>query len=342
MENKNKFIFLFIGIVIGVFVALAGSYLFDNGITESRHGDAHEANESEHEHDEADGHDESEAHGEEEGHSEAINISDKVMKEFGIELQTAGEGKVAVHKDLTGEIVPNPYNVAHIVPRFAGIVKGVYKRIGDNIKKGDKIATIESNESLVTYNVISSIDGTILELHMTPGELIGDDKHIVVVANLNNVWAELSIYQQDLGKIKIGQNVEITSLHSNTVFNGKLFYISPTVNEATRTAFARVKLNNSKGIWKPGMFISGSVLTNYKDVKIAVPINAVQILDGERVIFVNSSEGFRPQVVTLGIENNNLVEVIDGLHVGDEYVSKGAYTFKSEILKESFGGGHAH
>ncbi|MCF6271015.1 MAG: efflux RND transporter periplasmic adaptor subunit [Melioribacteraceae bacterium] len=341
MEKKNKFIFLFIGIVIGVVIALTSTYLFDIGIAGGSHKENHEMNESGHDHEnEADVEDE---HGEEpHGDEESINISDEVMKEFGIELQIAGGGNIAVHKDLTGEIVPNTYNVAHIVPRFAGIVKEVYQRIGDNIKKGDKIATIESNESLVTYDVISSIDGTILELHMTPGELIGDDKHIVMVANLNNVWAELSIYQQDLGKIKVGQNVEITSPHSETVFKGKLFYISPIVDEATRTAFARVKLNNTKGIWKPGMFISGSVLTNYKKVKIAVPVNAIQILDGERVIFINDNGGFRPQVVTLGLENNNLIEVIDGLHVGEEYVSKGAYTFKSEILKESFGGGHAH
>ncbi len=322
--NKNNLIYLFIGVVVG---GLAVFILFGKSskIVNDANGIEMEHAEDEHGH-------------EEEGKSEEIKISDEVMKEFGIETKSAGEGKIAVHKDLTGEVVPNPYNVAHIVPRFGGIVKSVYKKIGDNIKKGDKIATIESNESLVSYDVTSSIDGTILELHMTPGELIGDAQHIVMIANLNNVWAELNIYQQDLGKVKVGQNVEITSPHSKTVFKGKLFYISPIVDEATRTAVARVKLNNRNGIWKPGMFVSGSVLTNHKTVKIAVPKNAVQILNGEKVIFVSNGKGFRPQVVTLGMENNKLIEVIDGLHIGDKYISKGAYTIKSEILKESFGG----
>ena len=324
--NKNNLIYLLIGIVVGgltVFI-LFGENRFSS--------DEHNSSEVAH-------NEEGDEHGnEEEGHSEAINISDKVMQEFGIELQSAGEGKIAVHKDLTGEIVLNPDNIAHIVPRFGGIVKSVYKKIGDSIKKGEKIATIESNESLVSYDVTSSIDGTILELHMTPGELIGDAQHIVLVANLTNVWAELNIYQQDLGKVKVGQNVEITSPHSKTVFKGKLFYISPVVDEATRTAVARVKLNNKRGTWKPGMFISGSVLTNYKTVNIAVPVNAIQILNNQKVVFVSGAEGFQPQVVTLGMENNKLIEVIDGLHAGDKYVAKGAYTFKSEILKESFGG----
>lgn len=324
--NKNNVIYLLIGVVVGglaMFILFGGNTLSsdENSSVEIGHNDE-------------DGHSE-------EGHSEGMNISEEAMQEFGIEVQTASEGNIAIHKNLTGEIVPNPYNVAHIVPRFAGIVKAVYKKIGDSIKKGDKIATIESNESLVSYDVTSSIDGTILKLHMTPGELVGGNNHIVMVADLNNVWAELSIYQQDLGKIKVGQNVEITSPHSNTLFKGKLFYISPIVDEATRTSVARVKLSNRKGTWKPGMFISGNVLTSYKKVKIAVPKNAVQMLDGEKVIFVNSSEGFTPQVVALGMENSKLIEVIEGLHTGDKYVSKGAYTFKSEILKESFGG-HGH
>lgn len=326
--NKNNLIYLIIGILIG---GIASFFLFDGisgkdeihgtEITQTMHNDEHPEKEEE--------------------HSDVIKISDKVMKEFGIEVKTAGKGKLQIHKDLTGEIVPNPYKVAHIVPRFTGIVKSVYKKIGDEVKKGDKIAVIESNESLVKYEVTSSIDGTILELHMTPGELIGDDRHIVMVANLKMVWAELNVYQQDLGEVKVGQAVEITSPHSNTVFKGKLFYISPTVDEATRTAVARVKLDNSRGVWKPGMFVSGKVFTSFKTVDVAVPKNAVQILEDQKVVFVQGDGGFRPQVITLGIENDRLVEILDGLHVGDKYVAKGAYTFKSEILKESFGG-HGH
>lgn len=316
--NKNCITYLILGIVIG----LVGGYILFSILSSNETPQNNVVAE----------------HTEEEEHPNGITITEDVMKEFGIEVQEAGPGKLLVHKDLTGEIVPNPYNVAHIVPRFAGIVKDVYKKIGNKVQKGDKIAVIESNESLVQYDVVSSIDGTILEIHMTPGELIGDDKHIVMVANLNTVWAELNVYQQDLGEVRVGQSVEITSPHTKTVFRGKLFYISPMVDEATRTAIARVKLNNSSGIWKPGMFVSGKVATYYKNVEIAVPKNAVQILDAQKVVFVKRDKSFKPQTVTLGIENGKLVEILDGLHVGDKYVAKGAYTFKSEILKESFGG----
>ncbi len=283
--------------------------------------------------------DEHESH--EEEHSEIIDIPDSVLNEFGVQVSIAGPGEIIVHKDLTGEIIPNPYNVAHIVPRFRGVVKAVYKKIGDRVRKGDKIALIESNESLVQYDVTSSIDGTILELHMTPGELIGDEKHVVTVANLRSVWAELNVYQKDLGDVKIGQLVEVESPHTNFVFRNKLFYISPTVNEETRTAIARVKLNNNKGVWKPGMFVSGKVYISSKKVNVAVPKDAIQILEGQKVVFVKEEDGFKPRIISIGLENENLVEILDGLHVGERYISKGAFTFKSEILKESFGG-HGH
>ena len=316
MDIKNKIICISLGLITGI---IAG-YFF-SGSLESEPNLTKEKKEQH-----------------EEEHSTVINLPDSVLNEFGVKIAVAESGEITIHKDLTGEIIPNPYNLAHIVPRFKGIVKAVYRKIGDRVKKGDKIALIESNESLVQYEVTSSIDGVILELHMTPGELIGDEKHVVTIANLNNVWAELNVYQKDLGDVKVGQLVEVRSPHTENVFRNKLFYISPTVDEATRTAIARVMLNNSNGVWKPGMFVSGKVYTTKKKVRVAIPKNAVQILEGQTVVFVKTGKGFQPRVVSLGIENDRLVEILDGLHTGESYVASGAFTFKSEILKESFGG----
>ena len=64
------------------------------------------------------------------------------------------------------------------------------------------------------------------------------------------------------------------------------------------------------------------------------------MLDGKNVVFVIDKEGFRPQPVSVGLENNNLVEILSGLHPGQKYAAEGAFTIKSELLKESFGGDH--
>jgi len=267
---------------------------------------------------------------------EIAKISPEVMKEFGVVVAEAKPGNIELHLDLTGEVVPNPYKVAHIIPRFGGIVKKIYKKIGDKVKTGEVIATIESNESLVEYKVKSSINGTILELHMTPGELIGDRIHAVKIADLSSVWAELSVYQKDLLKINKGENVLITSPGSDYKFSGKIFYVSPTVNEMTRTSIARVNLGNVSGFWKPGLFITGRVQIKEIKVPVAVPKTAIATMDEQSVVFVQTDKGFIPRPVKTGYTNDKYVQIISGLKAGQKYVAGNGFVIKSEIEKSSF------
>jgi len=327
MKNKNKYIFIGIGFSIGVIITLLSTTLFrseEQGKSLTYGEQVVTANTK------------SLNNSGEKKQMEIAKISPEIMKEFDIEVATAGPGKIELHLDLTGEVVPNPYKVAHIVPRFAGIVKNVYKKIGDKVKKNDIIAVIESNESLVTYEVKSSINGTILELHMTAGELIGDETHAVLIADLSSVWAELNVYQKDLLKINVGNSVVITSPGSNLEFKGKIFYVSPTVNEGTRTSIARVNLGNTKGIWKPGLFITGRVKIDEYSVPVAVPKTAIGIMNGQSVVFVQTDEGFIPQPVKLGHTNSKSVQIITGLKAGQKYVSKNGFVIKSEIEKSKF------
>jgi cobalt-zinc-cadmium efflux system membrane fusion protein len=269
-------------------------------------------------------------------------MSNAEMDELGIELDQVGPKNLQMHVDLTGEVVPDPDKLAHIVPRFAGVVKKVYKEIGDNVKKDEVIAVIESNESLVTYDVKSSIDGVVLNLHMTPGELIGDENHIVTIADLSSVWAELNVYQKDLNEIRVGQTAYVYFNEIEEAVKGKIFYLSPTIDKHTRTATARVRLNNSSGNWKPGIFVTAKVLTDLEKVEQAVTLNAIQNYEGQKVVFVKDGDSFRPQPVTIGKTNTKYTEILSGLHKDQTYIAEGAFIIKSELLKESFGGGHAH
>lgn len=322
MRNKNNLIYLTIGIAIGFIAA----YLILN-TTNSEVLNPIEETTGKHE-------------SEEKHNEDVVSLTEKELEEFGIKINEVKPGNIQLHSDLTGEIIPDPTKVAHIIPRFAGIVREVRKNMGDNVEKDEVIAVIESNESLVQYEMKSSIAGTVIEIHMTPGEVIGDDKHVVTVADLSSVWASLTVYQKDLSKIKVGQNVEISTVDKNKVTRSKIFYVSPIVDEETRTSTARVRLNNTSGFWKPGMFITGKVFTTSKKVPMVVNKNALQLFKGETVVFMQDKKGFRPQPVSIGLENNNLVEILSGLHQGQKYAAEGAFTIKSEFLKESFGGDH--
>ncbi len=279
---------------------------------------------------------------EEKEHNETIRLTQEEQAEFDIELAVAGPGELERHVDLTGEIGIDPDNLAHIFPRFPGIVKKVNKRIGDQVKEGDVLAVIESNESLSPYNMTSLIKGTVLNMHLTLGEVVSDADHKITIADLSHVWANLNIYQKDLFSIKTGQKAIISAGPGSKTAVGKISYISPVVDERIRTATARVVLPNKSGFWKPGLFVSARVIIGKDRVDILAPKTALQTYENQTVVFVKDKEGFRPQPVRIGRSNARAVEITDGLQPGQEYVSKGGFTVKAELQKESFGEGHGH
>lgn len=327
MKNKKGFIYFTAGLVTGALL-----FFLLNAMIPQHHEEHPETEEAHESHD----------HGNESHEEESVVISAEDMESLGISVDTVKAGVLSAYTNLTGEIVPDPDKVLHIVPRFAGIVKEVNKTIGDKVTKDEIIAVIESNESLVTYNVKSSIDGVVLDMHMTPGELIGDENHVVTVADLGTVWAELTVYQKDLVNIKNGKNVSIYTGEDKNPVSGRIFYVSPTLDKHTRTATARVRLNNNSGNWKPGMFITAEIETDKINAANVVTLNAVQNFEGGKTIFVKDHDGFKPQPVTTGRADNKYIEITGGVNSGDVYISKGAFVIKSELLKESFGGGHSH
>ena len=283
-------------------------------------------------------------HGEAEEATAVIALSEDEVAEFGITIGTAQPGKLQVHITVPGEVVIPPDNLAHIHPRFPGMVKEVKKHIGEHVREGEILAIIESNESLTEYQIKSLIDGTIIEKHITKGEIVDADnnRHGFVVANLSQVWVYLNLYQKDLPFVKKGQKVTISLGPGQEEVVGRINYISPVIDETTRTAAARVVLPNPRGIWKPGLFVTGLIVTSEFKAEVAVPKTAIETIKNKPCVFVRSDKGFEPRFITQGRSNQMLVEVLNGLEKGEKYVTKGGFTLKAELQKEMFGDSHGH
>jgi cobalt-zinc-cadmium efflux system membrane fusion protein len=243
---------------------------------------------------------------------------------------------------LPGEIVIPPDNLAHIHPRFPGMVKKVFKNIGDPVAKGQTLAIIEGNESLTDYEVKSLIDGTIVEKHFSLGEIVSDKQHGFVVADLSQVWAMLKLYQKDLLYIRVGQKALISAGPEMPETIGQIAYISPIIDEVTRTAEARIVLNNPQGHWKPGMFVNGQITISIIEVPVLIKKTALQRYEGQNVVFVQTEAGFVPRSVRVGRTNETEAEIINGLIKDEIYVSSGGFTIKAELEKSEFGHGHSH
>ena len=142
------------------------------------------------------------------GHEETegrVELPKETQAASGIQVAPASSRSIRATLDLPGEIVPNADRLAHIVPRFPGVAREVRKRLGDAVREGEVLAVIEGNQSLSTYEVRSLISGTVIEKHLTLGEFVRDDQDIFVVADLSNIWVNVSIYARDVSRVRRGQ-----------------------------------------------------------------------------------------------------------------------------------------
>ena len=277
-----------------------------------------------------------------EHHEDIVQLSQSEMDEFGIELSIAGSGTLRIEITVPGEVVVNYDKLAHIAPRFPGVVKQVFKHLGDKVKKGDVLAVVESNESLVPYEIKSLLDGVVIEKHITIGEVRSNEEAAFVIADLDTVWINLSVYQMHLPYVRVGQRVTVSSGQEFPDATGVISYLSPIVDKHTRTATARVVLANHNGNWRPGLFVEGLIVANEEIVSLLIPKSSLQKFEGNDVVFVQTPEGFKPVPVKIGRINQFSAEILSGLEVGQKYVSKGGFTLKAELEKSSLSGGHNH
>jgi cobalt-zinc-cadmium efflux system membrane fusion protein len=221
-------------------------------------------------------------------------------------------------------------------------VKQVLKRIGDRVHTGDVLAVVESNEGLTPYNVTALMDGTVIDKEVNVGEVHQSDRPAFIIADLDTVWVNLSIYQMHLADVRTGQAAAITADHGINYENGVVSYVSPVVDQHTRTSTARVVLGNPTGKWRPGLLVEGRIAIETYSAAIVVPKSAIFYLDDAEVVFVQTPDGFQAQPVTIGRTNHANAEIVRGLDAGQIYAASGGFTIKAEMQKGSFGDGHAH
>lgn len=202
-----------------------------------------------------------------------------------------------------------------------------------------------NDQAFNDYALVAPLDGIVTRRHATIGEIMGPEVADApfVVADLSSVWVNLTVYQRDLARVQAGQPVTITFGHGIPEARGTLAFVSPALEEATRTATARVVLDNPRGKWRPGLFVSGLVETGVEMANVTVPRSAVTELNGKKVIFVETDAGFEPRPVRLGRVSTEAAEVLAGLAVGERYVAENVLALKTELNRATLEhAGHAH
>ena len=188
--------------------------------------------------------------------------------------------------------------------------------------------------------ISSSIGGVVVERSVSHGEVVSPDKVLFIVADLATLWVLIDIYERDLPRLKSGMMVKASvAAFPDRDFKGSLSYISDVMDEKTRTVKARVTIDNSSGLLKPGMFATVSMEAfpdSQAEKIIAVPAEAILMEGSTRYVFVQvGKEQFQRTDITVGRTIGGRVEVTGGLKEGDPVVLQGAFVLKSELKKKS-------
>lgn len=197
----------------------------------------------------------------------------------------------------------------------------------------NELDSLNPKDFLSRYEITAPFAGTILERHITLGEAVESNVTIFRLGDLNSVWVDLNVYPKDLPLIRVGQSVTISIPETKQSSQGKIILIQPLINEETRRTFARVEVDNRDGRWQPGLFVSGQVETGAIEVGIKILRSALLSIAGETRVFVPVKEGFEQRTVAAGRSDDNNVEIISGLSLGERYAETGGFILKSELQK---------
>ncbi|MFZ6008662.1 MAG: efflux RND transporter periplasmic adaptor subunit, partial [Nitrospirota bacterium] len=183
--------------------------------------------------------------------------------------------------------------------------------------------------------ISSPINGAVIERNVSQGEVVGPEKALFTVADLSTLWVVIDIYEKDIPRLKVGMGVKVSvTAFPDKDFRGRISYTGDVVDEKTRTVKARVTVDNSGGLLKPGMFATVNIISDKTERALVVPASAVQREGEKTVVFVaRDKSNFEKRVVTIGPEVSGYHHVLSGIKEGEQVVTKGAFILKSESMK---------
>lgn len=194
-------------------------------------------------------------------------------------------------------------------------------------------------------SILSPQGGTVIAKEALEGLSVTPMVHLYVIADLSRVWVVAEVHERDLAQVKVGQPATLViDAHPGRGFAGQATFISPTLDQSTRTARVRFEFPNRDGALKPGMFATVNLEADLGS-GLAVPSDAV-IDTGERqIVFVAHAGGhFQPRAIRLGVALDGAYQVLEGLEAGEAIASQGQFLLDSEsrIRGAGKGGGPSH
>jgi cobalt-zinc-cadmium efflux system membrane fusion protein len=191
----------------------------------------------------------------------------------------------------------------------------------------------------VVTSITAPFAGIVTKVAAAPGEVIESGTELFTVADISRVWVLAEVYEKDLGRIRVGQSAVIhVDTYPDEPFAGKVTYIADALDPQTRTAKVRCEVANPGFRLKLDMFATIQLPTTFSRRAIAVPVGAIQQLDGKSVVFVqHTATRFEAREIQPGRTLDAQVEILSGLKDGEKIVDAGAFHLKSILAGKDLG-----
>jgi cobalt-zinc-cadmium efflux system membrane fusion protein len=192
------------------------------------------------------------------------------------------------------------------------------------------------------FVLLAPQQGTVLSDEFVVGELIEPGRVLFNISDESTLWVEASTVPSDLTHFEVGAAARIAHGDGHWI-NGRVIQIHHQLDETTRRQGLRIEVDNKDDHLHPGQFVEAEISTGEGPTVLAVPSEAITLIDGVPTVFLAEGEHeLHPQPIVVGVSAGGWVEVITGLAEGDEIAISGVFHIKSLLLKSSLGEGHAH
>lgn len=225
--------------------------------------------------------------------------------------------------------------------RFLGIPSSVIATLSPGTKTANLIP------------VRAQYDGVVVASEVVAGEVVDPSRTLFTVADPSRMWLLLNVRQEDAEHVHRGLPVRFRADNRNQEVEGKVDWISPAVDQQTRTTQVRVVIRNSDGRFQDKTFGTGQIILREESKAIVVPGDAVQSTPDAHFVFVRdkryfdegSPKFFHVRQVRIGARDDQFVELLAGVLPGEVVATKGSNVLLAHLLRSSLGAGcgcHEH
>ncbi len=265
-------------------------------------------------------------------------IDPEVAKAFELETQIAGPAVIKETVTVYGRVTTNTEQIRQVSARFEGTIQSVSASIGDSVRKGQSLATVESNESLRAYTLKAPIAGVITQRDANPGEQT-DGRRLFTIVDTSSVWVDLAVFPAERARVSAGAPVMITPATGGAPVESTIDRVD-VVAQANQAVTARAVLDNVQGRFLPGTYVSAQITLGTHPVSLAVARSGLQTFRDFTVVYAQIGDEYEVRMLELGRQDRERVEVLGGLEPGTRYVSENSYLIKADIEKS--GASHDH